>query len=369
MGLVYYLMKYNEFILHKERTIDMKKMGKALTALMVAALSIGVVGCGSTSSATSSSKGESPQVEASTDANNESSSEQNFKIGVIQLVEHAALDATYEGFVDGLKEAGYEEGKNITIDYQNAQGDQSNCQTIATKLVNDQSDLILAIATPAAQAVANTTKDIPILITAVTDPADAKLVASNEVPGENVSGTSDLTPVKEQIGLIGQIVPDAKKIGLMYCSSEANSKFQIEMAKEEAGKLGLETVEATVSNSNEIQQVTQSLVGKVDAIYIPTDNMLAAGMATVAQVTTSAGIPVIVGEEGMVENGGTATYGVNYYNLGKLTATQAVAILKDGKNPAEMPIEYAGECDLVLNEEAAEQMGISLPQELLDQAK
>lgn len=331
----------------------MKKMSKVLAMLIMSAVAVGSVGCAS---------GEGDKQD------NENKTE-NYKIGVIQLVEHAALDAAYEGFVDGLKEEGYEVGKNIEIDYQNAQGDQSNCQTIATKLVNDQSDLILAIATPAAQAVANTTKDIPILITAVTDAADAKLVASNEVPGANVTGTSDLTPVKEQIGLIGKIVPEAKTIGLMYCSSEANSKFQIEMAKKEAESLGLTTIEATVSNSNEIQQVTQSLVGKVDAIYIPTDNILAAGMATVTQVTTPAGIPVIVGEEGMVEQGGTATYGINYYNLGKLTATQAVAILKDGKNPAEMPIEYSSECNLVLNEEAAKQMGIELPQELLDQTK
>lgn len=344
----------------------MKKISKLLNVLVASVMVIGAVGCGnSTATNAGSDASQAPTPEASSEVN----SSENYKIGVIQLVEHAALDATYEGFVDGLKEAGFEEGKNITIDYQNAQGDQSNCQTIATKLVNDRNNLILAIATPAAQAVANTTKDIPILVTAVTDPADSKLVASNEAPGGNVSGTSDLTPVKEQINLIPQIVPDAKTIGLVYCSSEANSKFQIELAKKEAEALGLQTVEATVSNSNEIQQVLQSLVGKVEAIYIPTDNMLAAGMATVTQVTTPAGIPVIVGEEGMVNNGGTATYGINYYNLGKLTATQAVAILKEGKNPAEMPIEYSSDCNLVLNEEVAKQMGLTLPQELLDKAK
>ena len=331
----------------------MKKMNILLKVLVASSLVISAVGCGSESAAGQKSD----------------SSTENYKIGVIQLVEHAALDATYQGFVDGLKEAGLEDGKNITIDYQNAQGDQSNCQTIATKLVNDRSDLILAIATPAAQAVANTTKDIPILVTAVTDPADSKLVASNGVPGGNVTGTSDLTPVKEQIGLISQIVPEAKTVGLVYCSSEANSKFQIQIAKQEAEALGLQTIEATVSNSNEIQQVLQSLVGKVEVIYIPTDNMLAAGMATVAQVTVPAGIPVICGESGMVENGGTATYGINYYNLGKLTAKQAVEILKEGKKPAEMPIEYSSECDLVLNKESAEEMGIQLPQDLLDQVK
>lgn len=344
----------------------MKKMTKLLNMLVATALVIGAVGCGNSTSTNAGA--EAGQAET-TEASNNVENGENYKIGIIQLVEHAALDATYEGFVDGLKEAGLEAGKNITIDYQNAQGDQSNCQTIATKLVNDANNLILAIATPAAQAVANTTKDIPILVTAVTDPADSKLVASNEVPGGNVSGTSDLTPVKEQIALIPQIVPEAKTVGLVYCSSEANSKFQIEIAKEAAEALGLQTVEATVSNSNEIQQVLQSLVGKVEAIYIPTDNMLAAGMATVAQVTTPAGIPVVVGEEGMVTKGGTITYGINYYDLGKLTAAQAVAILKDGKKPAEMPIEYSNAYNLVINEEAAKQMGITLPQELLDQAK
>ncbi len=344
----------------------MKKMTKLLNVLAITALAIGVVGCGNSTATNTSSDTNEAQT---TGESSKTEGGETYKIGVIQLVEHAALDAAYEGFVDGLKEAGFEDGKNITIDYQNAQGDQSNCQTIATKLVNDRNDLILAIATPAAQAVANTTKDIPILVTAVTDPADSKLVASNEVPGGNVSGTSDLTPVKEQINLIPQIVPEVKTVGLVYCSSEANSKFQIELAKKEAEVLGLQTVEATVSNSNEIQQVLQSLVGKVEAIYIPTDNMLAAGMATVTQVTTPAGIPVIVGEEGMVNNGGTATYGINYYDLGKLTAAQAVAILTEGKNPAEMPIEYSSESNLVLNEEIAKQMGITLPQELLDKAK
>ena len=359
-ALVYYLMKKIE---NNERDNKMKKMTKLFNMLVATALVIGVVGCGS-GTANNAGTGTS-----NSESSGKTEDGENYKIGIIQLVEHTALDATYQGFVDGLKEAGLEEGKNITIDYQNAQGDQSNCQTIATKLVNDRNNLILAIATPAAQAVANTTKDIPILVTAVTDPADSKLVASNEAPGGNVTGTSDLTPVKEQINLIPQILPEAKTVGLVYCSSEANSKFQIELAKKEAEAIGLQTIEATVSNSNEIQQVLQSLVGKVEAIYIPTDNMLAAGMATVAQVTTPAGIPVIVGEEGMVNNGGTATYGINYYNLGKLTATQAVAILKEGKNPSEMPIEYSSDFNLVLNQEAAKQMGITLPQELVDKAK
>lgn len=347
----------------------MKKLSKVLGTLLAMSLSVAAIGCGSSQTTSQDTPVESAEASDAAEAASTGEAEgANYKVGVIQLVEHSALDAAYQGFVDGLKELGYEDGKNLTLDYQNAQGDQSNCQTIATKLVNDQNDLILAIATPAAQAVANTTKDIPILVTAVTDPADSKLVASNEVPGGNVSGTSDLTPVKEQINLIPKIVPSAKTVGLVYCSSEANSKFQIELAKAEAEALGLQVVEATVSNSNEIQQVVQSLVGKVEAIYIPTDNMLAAGMSTVVGVTNPAKIPVICGEEGMVNNGGTATYGINYYDLGKLTAAQAVSILADGKNPAEMPIEYSSDCDLVLNEDAAAQMGLTFPQDLLDEA-
>lgn len=304
---------------------------------------------------------------AKEDVSKEVSSDQVYKIGVSQLVEHPALDASYQGFIDGLKEAGIEEGVNLEIDYQNAQGDQSNTNTIATKLVNDGSDLILAIATPAAQAVANATKDIPVLVTAVTDPAGANLVASNEAPGANVTGTSDLTPVAKQMELLTQLVPKAKTVGILYCSSEANSKIQADIAKKEAESLGLKYKEATVSNSNEIQQVVQSLVGKVDAIYAPTDNMIAAGMQTVALVADPNKIPVIAGEAGMIENGALATYGIDYYNLGKQTAAQAVKILTEGANPAEMPIEYLDEVTFTINQELAEKIGITIPEELLNE--
>lgn len=286
------------------------------------------------------------------------------RIGVIQLVEHSALDANYKGFVDGLAEAGYVDGKNIKIDYQNAQGEQVNCVTIAEKLINDRDDLIFAIATPAAQAVANLTKDIPIVISSVTDPESAKLVLKNTNPGTNVTGTSDLTPCEAQMELLKKLVPEAKTVGMLYCSSEQNSHFQIALAKAACVKLGLKFEEATVSNSNEIQQVVTSLCGKVDAIYAPTDNMIAAGMATVAQVANEKKIPTICGEEGMVLAGGFATYGVNYYELGKQTAKMAVEILRDGKNPADMPIQYLQKCDLKINEETAKTLGITIPENL-----
>jgi len=286
------------------------------------------------------------------------------KIGVIQLVEHSALDANYKGFVDGLAEAGYVDGQNISIDYHNAQGEQVNCVTIAEKLVNDRDDLIFAIATPAAQAVANITKNIPIVISSVTDPESAKLVLKNAAPGTNVTGTSDLTPCEAQMDLLKKLVPNAVKVGMLYCSSEQNSHFQIALAKAACDKLGLKYVDGTVSNSNEIQQVVTSLCGKVDAIYSPTDNMIAAGMATVAQVANEKGIPTICGEEGMVAAGGLATYGINYYELGKQTAAMAVEILRDGKKPAEMPIQYLQKCDLSINEATAKALGITIPENL-----
>ncbi|MCR4789775.1 MAG: ABC transporter substrate-binding protein [Treponemataceae bacterium] len=291
-------------------------------------------------------------------------SEKTIKIGVIQLVEHSALDANYKGFVDGLAEAGYVDGKNIKIDYQNAQGEQANCVTIADKLVNDRDDLIFAIATPAAQAVANLTQDIPILVSSVTDPESAKLVASNKEPGGNVTGTSDLTPCAAQMELLLKLVPDAKTVGMLYCSSEQNSFFQVKLAEEACDKLGLKYVEATVSNSNEIQQVTQNLCGKVDAIYSPTDNMIAAGMALVAQVANENKIPTICGEEGMVNQGGFATYGINYYELGKQTAKMAVEILEGKNKPAKMPIQYLDKCDLKINEDTAKKLGITIPDNL-----
>ena len=291
--------------------------------------------------------------------------DKKIKIGVIQLVEHPALDKNYQGFVDGLKEAGYVDGQNISIDYQNAQGEQANCVTIAQKLVNDQSDLIFAIATPAAQAVANTTSDIPILVSSVTDPKTAQLVESNEKPGTNVSGTSDLTPCAAQIALLKRLVPSAKKIAILFCSSEENSKFQAKLAEAACEKEGLDFVEATVSNTNEVQQVVQSLVGKVDAIYAPTDNMIASSFATVALVATPNKIPVICGEEGMVQGGGLATYGINYYELGKQTAKMAVEILANKKNPADMPIQYLEKCDFAYNKETAAELGIDIPADLI----
>ena len=338
----------------------MKKTGKFAALFVSAALLFSCTACsGGASSSSGSASGSSQQA---------SGSSKVYKIGIIQLLEHDALDNAYKGFVEGLKNSGYVDGKNIKIDYENAQNEQANCVTIASKFVNGNYDLILAIATPSAQAVANATSKIPILVTAVTDPEDAKLVKSNKKPGTNVTGTSDLTPVKEQIDMIKKLVPNVKTVGLMYCSSETNSVYQIGLAKKECEALGLKYKEATVSSSNEIQQVAQSLVNNVQAVYIPTDNMLAAGMQTVSMVTNAAKIPIIVGESGMVKNGGLATYGINYYKLGKQTSDMAVKILTGKSKPQNMPIEYQKDMDVAVNQEVAKKIGITLPQDLLDKA-
>jgi putative ABC transport system substrate-binding protein len=345
-----------------------KKFLSVILSLGCAAMLLS--GCGNSKSNETAADSES-KIEASKDKDGESTeakeamkTDKVLKVGVIQFVQHDALDQTYEGFRDALEEAGYIDGENIEITLDNAQGDQSNCPLIMSKLVNNNSDLILAIATPAAQAASNATNDIPILVTAVTDPAESGLVASNEAPGGNITGTSDLTPIKEQMELLKELVPEAETVAVLYCSSESNSKIQADIAKEEAEKLGLTVKEATVSSSNEIQQVTQSLVGKVDAIYIPTDNIVAAGMQTVSQITTANKIPVICGEPGMVENGGLATKGINYYKLGRQTGEQAVRILSGEAEPATMPIEYLKEVEFKYNPEILEELGLELPADL-----
>ncbi len=284
-------------------------------------------------------------------------------IGIIQLTEHPALDAAREGFVQALEEAGYTDGDKVNIEVQNAQGDQSNLQTISQKFVSDGKDLILAIATPAAQAIAAETKDIPILVTAVTDPAASGLCDSNEVPGGNLSGTSDLTPVKEQIDLLTKILPDAKKVTVMYCSGEENSAIQADMAEEAAKAKGLEVERKTVTSTNDVAQVTESVIGTCDAIYIPTDNVLASSMPLVSSITNPAGVPVIVGEQGMLEGGGLASVTISYTDLGKTTGEMAVKLI-EGADISTMPIGYAPNPELMINTDTIADLGITIPADI-----
>ena len=249
-----------------------------------------------------------------------------FKIGVLQLTEHPALDAANKGFVAAVEEAGI----GAKINQQNAQNDQSACQTIASTLVNEGCDLILAIATPAAQAVAG--------------------------------ATSDMNPVVDQIDLLHQLAPEAKKVGLLYCTAESNSKIQIELAAAELKKLGIEGVEYTASSSNEVQQVVESMMGKVDAIYTPTDNTIASAMTVIASIANEHKVPTVCGEVAHVEADGLASLSINYEELGRRAGEMAVRILTEGAEPAAMPIESMGaaECDLVYNGQTAEALGIDV---------
>lgn len=322
-------------------------MKRFLAAVVAVTTALALTACGSSSTNTTTD-----------DKSAESTDDTTYKIGVLQLTQHAALDKANEGFIAALDESGIK----YEVDQQNASGEQSACQTIAEKLVNDGNDLIYAIATPAAQAVAGVTSEIPIVLSAVTDPAESGLVASNDAPGGNVTGTSDLTPVKEQIELLKQILPDAKTVGILFCSSESNSEIQAAMAREACEANGLEHIDFTVSSSNEIQTVVESMVGKVDVIYAPTDNTIAAGMPTVSMIATDNGLPIICGEQGMVDAGGLATYGIDYYQLGYMAGQMAVEILRDGANPATMPIGYlsADQCELSVNDETAAALGIDV---------
>jgi len=323
----------------------MKKNGKKIMAMvLIGAMAAMTTGCAS-----------EPAAPAT---------EEQAAIGIIQYVEHSALDAAREGFIAALADNGYVDGENITIDVQNAQADQSNLATISDRFVSNNVDLILAIATPATQAIAGKTTEIPILGTAVTDYEVARLVDTNEVPGVNVSGTTDMNPINEQIDLLIQLVPTAKTVGVLYTSSEDNSVLQAKIAKEAIENAGLKYVEVTVTNSNDVQQATQSIVGQCDAIYIPTDNVFASAMPVVHGVTAESKTPVICGESGMVQNGGLATLGINYYDLGYQTGLMAVKILKGEAEPATMPIESATKFDFAINGTVASEIGLEIPADL-----
>lgn len=347
-------------------------MKKLLALCLVAVMALGLVACGSTGSSSAAPAASQTPADASAadpasapavSVPSGAADAASFQIGIIQLAEHPALDAAREGFIDALVAAGFSKDN---IEVQNAQGEIPNCATIATKFVNDKKDLILAIATPAAQAVAQATTDIPVLATAVTDFVEAGLVESNDAPGGNISGTSDMNPIEEQAELLVKLVPDAKTVGILYCSAEDNSTLQARLARAAFEARDLTVTEYPVADVNEIQPVTTKAVSEVDALYVPTDNLFAENMPTAALVAEQAKIPVICGEGNMVASGGTATYGIDYYNLGKMAAAQAVEVLINGKDISTIPVGFAAAEDLefAVNEENCKAIGIELPDDL-----
>lgn len=289
------------------------------------------------------------------------------RIGIVQIVEHPSLNTIREAFIEQLASKGFKEGDNIKIDYQSAQGEQTNLNTICQKFVADKCNLIVAIATPSAQAAANMTEDIPVLFSACTDPIGSGLVVSLEKPGGNVTGTSDAVSAEKIMELAKRITPDIKKIGALYNSSETNSISVINNLKEYAAKNGMEVIEGTVTNSSEVQQVTQSLAGQVDAIFSPIDNTIADAMPVVAQVTESTKTPMYVGADSMVNDGGLATYGVNYTILGQETGNMAVEIL-NGKKAGDIPVRTISDVEIYVNAATAEAIGVTIPEDVLSEA-
>ena len=283
-----------------------------------------------------------------------------FRIGISQFITHQSLDATREGFVDELAKQGYVEGKNIEIDLQNAQGEQRNLKTISQQLA-ESSDVVLAIATPSAQSLANTTQTTPIIFSAVTDPVSAKLVESREHPGGNVTGTSDQSSdaISIQINLIKKVLPKAKTIGILYTQSEPNSVVQKDEAKRILEEKGFTVVEKTILDSNNVKAAAESLMAEVDMVFVPTDNIISSTMETVKQVSIKHKVPVFGGSTEMIAVGGLYNYGTNYEELGRQTARMLIRVLK-GEKPENIAVELPEKLELHTNQEMADALGIDI---------
>lgn len=329
----------------------MKKLLKlGLVILSAAAL---MVGCASKEVAPEASTEAAPEAEAVAET---------YKIGITQIVEHPALDAARDGFIKALEEAGFE--GRVEFVSKSAQGEMPTAQIIAQGFVDDQVDMIYAIATPSAQAALNATTDIPIMISAVTDPVAAGLVTSNEAPGGNVSGTSDEAPIDLQLKLLSDLGVDAQTIGFIYNTSEKNSEVQLAQLTKEAEKLGM-TVEAMgITSLTELEQGLDVLLDKVDVLYTPTDNMVASGIQLVTNKAMNKNVPVLGAESAHVDAGALATCGVDYFALGKQTGEMAAMVLK-GTNISELPVQKALSPAITINKAAADALGLTVSEELL----
>ncbi len=294
------------------------------------------------------------------DANSNSGGEDAYKIGVTQLVEHPSLDAAFEGFKKALEE----EGLEVEYDVQIAQGDQNNNQTIANNFVGDGVDLIFANSTPSALSALNATSDIPIIFTSVTDPVGAELVKSVDEPGENITGTIDNHPdaIPNTVKFMDEEM-DGDSVGVVYNAGEQNSVAQINLVKEAMESTNLSLVEATVSNSSEVKQAAESLIGKADMIYIITDNTVVSALESVIQVANDEDLPLFVGELDSVSRGGFAAYGFNYNDIGYEAGIMAAQVLKGEKQPSELPVQYPQNLKLLINKNAAAEMGVELKTE------
>lgn len=288
-------------------------------------------------------------------------------VAVTAIVEHPALDATRDGIKEGLAEAGFVDGETINFVYESAQGQPATAAQIARQFVGDGATVIVPISTPSAQAAVAATKDIPIVFTAVTDPLAAQLVTSLEKPGGNVTGVSDLTPIQEHVDLIKEITPEASNLGVIYNPGEPNSVALVEIIKDVAGPAGLTIVESPATKSAEAQQAARALVGRVDAIYVPTDNTVVSALEGVIAVAEENDIPLYAGDTDSVERGAIASLGFDYHDVGLQTA-ELVARVLNGEEPGDMAVVFASGSDLYVNPGAAERMGVAIPEGVISRA-
>ena len=285
--------------------------------------------------------------------------DKTYKVGVVQLVQHEALDAATKGFTDALKEA---LGDKVEVVEKNASGDSNNCSTIVNGFISDKVDLIMANATPALQAAASATSTIPILGTSVTDYATALEIADwTGTVGGNISGTSDLAPLDKQAAMLQELFPNAKKVGMLFCSSEPNSKYQVDEVTKLLSAAGITCTEYTFTDSNDVSSVTQKACDDSDVLYIPTDNTAASNTEAIANVVLAAGTPVIAGEAGICKGCGVATLSIDYYELGKITGQMAAKILTGEADISTMPVEFAPTATKQANMANCEKLGITVP--------
>nr|WP_242536850.1 tryptophan ABC transporter substrate-binding protein [Vagococcus fluvialis] len=289
-------------------------------------------------------------------------------IGVLQFVSHPALDDIYKGMVESLAKAGFKDGETANIVFQNGQADQSKLTSMSQHLINEKSDVLVGIATPAAQALANQTQEIPIVLGAISDPKSAGLVEDNNHPGGNITGVSDQSPVEAQLELVKEILPSSKKMGILYSSAEDNSAYQAEKITAEAKKSGFDVKSYPVPSTNEISQMMQVMSKEVDFVYLPTDNTMANAMQTIVDVANQYKIPVIPSVDTMVEQGGLATVGINQYELGVKTGEMVASILKGESKPATTPIYTFDSGDIIINQKQADFLNISINQSIKDKA-
>lgn len=324
---------------------------KAMMSLVLAAaLTAALAGCGE------------KKEEGTAAGSAQPAAGKTYKIGISQIVEHPALDATREGFLAALKDAGLVDKQNLQVDLQIAQGDPNNNTTIAQKFAGDKKDLVLGIATASAQALAQSVKDTPILFTAVTDPVGAKLVKALDKPEANITGVMDTHPdeISKLMDFIAKEFPKIKTVGAVANEGEQNSQIAVKRAEEALAKHGIKLVRAAVANGSEVKQAAESLVGKVDAIYINKDNTVVAALESVVQVADKNKIPLFAGDIDSVKRGAFATYGYEYYDIGYTTGKMAADVLKNGKKPSDIKVAYPEKLDLYMNLKAAKNQGLEV---------